>query len=48
MKLRKKKKQVAKDFRRQIYESYKANMRLFGKPIISYKEWLKDVLKTKM
>lgn len=48
MKLGKEKKQFPKDFRKQMYECYKANMRLYGMPILSYKEWLKDVLNTKI
>lgn len=48
MKLRKEKKQVPEDFRKQMYENYKANMRFYGKPISSYKEWLRDVLSIKL
>lgn len=47
MKLRKAKKQVPADFRKKMYESYKANMIFYGKPIAPYKQWLKDVLNTK-
>ena len=47
MKLRKQKKQIPADFRRQMYESYKANMAFFGKPASPYKQWLKDVLTLK-
>lgn len=48
MKLRKVKKEVPKDFRKQMYESYKMNMGFYGKPILPYKEWLKGVLNTKI
>lgn len=48
MKLRKQKKQIPADFRRQMYESYKANMAFFGKPASPYKQWLKDVFNTKI
>lgn len=48
MKLRKQKKQIPADFRRQMYESYKANMAFFGKPASPYKQWLKDVFNTKL
>lgn len=48
MKLRNAKKQVPADFRKQMYESYKANMQLYNKPILPYKEWLKMVLNTKI
>lgn len=47
MKLRNAKKPIPKEFRKQMYESYKANMTFYGKPIRPYKEWLKDVLNTK-
>ena len=40
MKLRKQKKQIPADFRKQMYESYKANMAFYGKPISPYKQWL--------
>lgn len=46
--LRKQKKQIPADFRRQMYESYKANMAFFGKPASPYKQWLKDVFNTKI
>ena len=36
MKLRNQKKQIPVDFRKQMYESYKMNMSLFGKPILPY------------
>ena len=48
MKLRKEKEQIPADFRKQMYENYKANMTLYGKPIITYKQWLKDVFNTKL
>lgn len=48
MKLRKEKKQIPADFRKQMYENYKANMTLYGKPILPYKQWLKDVFDTKL
>ena len=48
MKLRKAKEVAPKDFRKQMYESYKKNMALYGKPILPYKEWLKGVLNTKI
>lgn len=48
MKLRSAKKPIPKDFRKQMYENYKAAMTFYGKPIRSYKEWLKDVLNTKI
>lgn len=44
MKLRKVKKQTPAEFRKQMYKSYKANMRFYGKPIKPLKEWLIDVL----
>lgn len=47
MKLRKEKEQIPADFRKQMYENYKANMTLYGKPILPYKQWLKDVFNTK-
>lgn len=47
MKMRKQKKQIPADFRKQMYENYKANMAFYGKPISSYKQWLKDVLTLK-
>lgn len=37
MKMRKQKKQIPADFRKQMYESYRMNMSLFGKPILPYK-----------
>lgn len=40
MKMRKQKKQIPADFRKQMYEN--------GKPISSYKQWLKDVFNTKI
>lgn len=43
MKLRKEKEQIPADFRKQMYENYKANMTLYGKPILPYKQWLKMV-----
>lgn len=48
MKLRNQKKQIPVDFRKQMYESYKMNMSLFGKTILPYKQWLKDVFNTKI
>lgn len=48
MNLRDAKKPIPKNFRKQMYENYKANMRFYGKPIRPYKEWLKDVLNTKL
>lgn len=48
MKLRKEKEQKPADFRKQMYENYKANMTLYGKPILPYKQWLKDVFNTKL
>lgn len=48
MKMRKQKKQIPADFRRQMYENYKANMTFYGKPISPYKQWLKDVFNTKI
>lgn len=48
MKLRKVKKQTPAEFRKQMYESYKANMRFYGKPIKPLKEWLIDVFNTKL
>ena len=39
MKLRKEKEQIPADFRKQMYENYKANMTLYGKPILPYKQW---------
>lgn len=48
MKMRKQKKQIPADFREQMYESYRMNMSLFGKPILPYKQWLKDVINTKI
>ena len=47
MKLRKAQKQIPADFRQKMYESYKANMIFYGKPISPYKQWLKDVFNTK-
>lgn len=48
MKMRKQKKQIPADFRKQMYENYKANMAFYGKPISSYKQWLKDIFNTKI
>ncbi len=48
MKIRKQKKQIPADFRKQMYENYKSNMAFYGKPISSYKQWLKDVFNTKI
>ena len=48
MKLRKEKEQIPADFRKQMYEIYKANMTLYGKPILPYKQWLKDVFNIKL
>lgn len=48
MKLRTEKKQVPKDFRKRMYENYKASMRFYEKPIIPYKEWIVLVLNTKI
>ena len=42
MKMRKQKKQIPAEFRKQMYENYKANMTFYGKPISPYKQWLKD------
>nr|DAS12444.1 MAG TPA: hypothetical protein [Bacteriophage sp.] len=47
MKLRKMKKQIPADFKRELYKQYKANMGLFGKPIMPYNKWLVEVLKSK-
>ena len=33
MKMRKQKKQIPADFRKQMYENYKAKMAFYGKPI---------------
>lgn len=44
MKLRNIKKQVPAVCRKRMYESYKANMKFYGKPILTYKEWLILVL----
>ena len=38
MKMRKQKKQIPADFRKQMYENYKANMAFYGKPISSRSE----------
>ena len=43
MKMRKQKKQIPADFRKNLYENYKANMTFYGKPILPYKQWLKEV-----
>lgn len=48
MKLRKVKKQIPAEFRKQMYGNYKASMRFYGKPIKPYKEWLIDVFNTKL
>lgn len=48
MKLRKVKKQISAEFRKQMYGNYKASMRFYGKPIKPYKEWLIDVFNTKL
>lgn len=48
MKLRNVKKKIPADFRKRMYENYKANMKFYGKPILPYKEWLKLVLNTKI
>ncbi|WP_287648437.1 hypothetical protein [Bacteroides sp.] len=48
MKMRKQKKQIPADFRKQMYENYKANMAFYGKPVSPYKQWLKDVFNTKL
>lgn len=48
MKLRNAKKSIPKDFRREMYEIYKATMTFYGKPIQPYKEWLKDTFNTKL
>ena len=44
----KSRKQIPKDFRKQMYESYKFNMKLYGKPIQPYKEWVKEVMNIKI
>ena len=44
MKMRKQKKQIPAEFRKQMYENYKANMTFYGKPISPYKQWLKVCL----
>ena len=36
-------KDVPKGFKKQMYDSYCANMEMYGKPIKPYKEWLKEV-----
>lgn len=38
MKMRKQKKQIPAEFRKQMYENYKANMTFYGKPISPYKQ----------
>lgn len=48
MKMRKQKKQIPADFRKRMYESYKVNMQFYEKPILPYKQWLKDVFNTKL
>lgn len=48
MKMRKQKKQIPADCRKQMYESYKMNMDFYGKPASPYKQWLKDVFNTKV
>ena len=49
MKLRKEKEQNTCGFTaNKCNESYKANMTLYGKPILPYKQWLKDVFNTKL
>lgn len=48
MNIKKQKKQIPAEFRKQMYESYKANMAFYGKPISPYKQWLKDVFNTKI
>ena len=35
--------EVPKSFTKQAYEQYKSNMKMYGKPIKPYKEWLKEV-----
>ena len=40
MKMRKQKKQIPAEFRKQMYENYKANMTFYGKPISPYKRRL--------
>lgn len=46
--IEKSEKQIPADFRKQMYENYKANMAFYGKPVSPYKQWLKDVFNTKL
>lgn len=48
MKIRKQKKQIPVDFRKQMYENCEANMQFYGKLVSPYKQWLKDVFNTKI
>ncbi|WP_459187273.1 hypothetical protein ACGE0T_14180 [Parabacteroides sp. APC149_11_2_Y6] len=48
MKLRTLKKTIPKDFRKKMYESYKFSMKLYGKPIQPYKEWIREVMNIKL
>ena len=34
------------NFKRSMYQDYKMNMTLFGKSILSYKDWLNEINKT--
>lgn len=37
--------EVKDDFKKMMYQDYKRNMTFFGKPILSYKDWLKEIKK---
>ena len=34
---------IPKSLKKQMYDSYCFNMKMFDKPILPYKEWLKEV-----
>ena len=48
MNLRKQKKQIPAQFRKDMYESYKLNCKIYGIKPEPYKEWLIGVLNTKV
>ena len=35
-----------KDFKKEMYKAYVANMTFYGKPILGYKKWEKAVKET--
>ena len=48
MNLRKQKKQIPAQFRKDMYESYKLNCKIYGTKPEPYKKWLIEVLNTKV